>query len=165
MIIYALSIFLWRFFSLVAFLIILDIQLLHSPKDGSTDQTEEDCGVDELGETWKFVEWHSENLDLVLIDFFCWWSFLGLLFFFSDGHLLIELLNELDDAFLVGSQGSIKSVCNGCVIDCFEKMEQVSRVEVGVLYEKLLLGKILPIGPMIGWSMARMSQQRRRRSC
>lgn len=141
MIIDSLSIFLWWFFSLVWFLIILDIQLLHSPKDSSTDQTEEDCGVNEFGETWKFVEWNSENLNLVLIDFLGWWSFFGLLFFSSDGHLLIELLNELDDAFLVGSQGSIESVCDGCVVDCFEKMEQVSWVEVGVLNEKLWLIK------------------------
>jgi hypothetical protein len=58
-----------------------------------------------------------------------------LLFFFSDLHFLIELLDELDDVLLVGGQGSVEGFGDGSVVNGFEKVEKMDWVEVGVLDE------------------------------
>jgi hypothetical protein len=119
---------------LVLLRIVSSIQSLESPPKPTCDQAEKDCSVQEFGESGHFVERNAEHLDFVIFSALAS-TLLSFLFFFSDGHFLIELLDELHDVFLVGSQWGVETFGNASVVDGFEEVEEVSWVEIGVLNE------------------------------
>ena len=134
---WVISIFLWWFLSFSVLFLIFVIQLLESPEKSTGDKGEKDCSIQKFGETWEFVEWNAEHFDIVLLWSLSWSSLLSFSFFSSDFHFFIELLDEFDDVLLVWSQWGIQGISQSWVVNGFEKMEEMSWIEVWVFNEQL----------------------------
>jgi hypothetical protein len=122
------------FSAFVAALFLLVVDLVEAPVESSDDCTSEDEEIDEFGAFRKVLEGQAQELHLVsfVASLFL---LLGLLLLLADLHLLVELLGEFDDGFLV--LGDFEVAGDVVVVDVGEQVEQVGGVEAVVLHVEL----------------------------